>query len=309
MDASDEDGTVISVSVYEGEILIGTDDTAPYTIDWTGTTPGTHVLKAVATDNKGVKGTSQNLALIIEAIQAPFNGAPHRIPGRIEAEEFDFGGEDLAYHEANTNGNEGDANFRNDEVDIEICEDTEGEFNIGYTLQGEWLEYTVDVETTDLYNIDFRVACAENNRTISLSVDGNEFISDVAIPNTSGWQTWETVSVSDIELTKGEHIIRLTIGAEDYINLNYMEFKSATVTSTNLRSDLMVHSQPNPFTEHTILHFDGNFTYEVLNSLGKVLETGKARNTATIGATLLRGLYIVKISSLNGEKTLQIIKE
>ena len=47
--------------------------------------------------------------LVKELKQEPFNSTAHTIPGRIEAEEYDLGGEGLAYHEANAEGNQGEA--------------------------------------------------------------------------------------------------------------------------------------------------------------------------------------------------------
>ena len=50
--ASDPDGTVASVAFYDGTTLLGTDLTAPYSFEWTNVPVGTHVLKAVVSDNE-----------------------------------------------------------------------------------------------------------------------------------------------------------------------------------------------------------------------------------------------------------------
>ncbi len=167
VDATDPDGTVESVAFYDGDILLGTVTTAPYNFDWTGIkTAGTHTITAVATDDKGVTGTSAGLILIIEAVSVPFNGTPASIPGRIEIEEYDLGGEGLGFHEENEDGNEGDSDYRGDEVDVEVTEDTEGDYNVGYVLSGEWLAYTVEVETSGMYSLDLRAAANGDNRTM-----------------------------------------------------------------------------------------------------------------------------------------------
>jgi len=49
--ASDPDGTVASVAFYDGTTLLNTDQTAPYSFTWTNVPVGTHVIKAVVTDN------------------------------------------------------------------------------------------------------------------------------------------------------------------------------------------------------------------------------------------------------------------
>jgi len=79
--------------------------------------------------------------------QQPFPGPePHLMPGRIEAEDFDVGGQGVAYHDL-TLENEGDK-YRPDAVAIEPTTDLEGGYNVGWTEAGEWLAYTVDVAST-----------------------------------------------------------------------------------------------------------------------------------------------------------------
>jgi len=49
--ASDPDGTVSSVSFYDGTSLLNTDQTEPFSFEWTNVPVGTHVIKAIVTDN------------------------------------------------------------------------------------------------------------------------------------------------------------------------------------------------------------------------------------------------------------------
>ena len=56
--ATDADGTIAKVEFYAGQTLVGTDTTSPYAFNWTGVGAGTHVIKAVATDNAGASTTS-----------------------------------------------------------------------------------------------------------------------------------------------------------------------------------------------------------------------------------------------------------
>ena len=52
--------------------------------------------------------------------------------------------------------------------------------------------------------------------------------NNVAIPNTAGWQTWQDVTVTGLQLDAGVQIIRVLVGAPDYLNLNYMTFVAQT---------------------------------------------------------------------------------
>jgi len=67
--ASDADGTVTSVTFYDGTTLIGTDNTAPYSIVWNNQNEGSHSITAIATDNSNVTTTSA--AIIVQVNPLP----------------------------------------------------------------------------------------------------------------------------------------------------------------------------------------------------------------------------------------------
>lgn len=167
--------------------------------------------------------------------QAPFSGTPISVPGTIQCEEFDSGGQGISYAD-NSADNEGDASFRTDEaVDIETCTDTGGGYNIGYAEAGEWLEYTVDISETGQYDISFRVACEGDGRTLSLSSDGTDIITSLSVPNTTGWQVWDDLTVKGVSLKAGTQILRLTIGEADFVNLNYIAIEPAKVPVNTIK--------------------------------------------------------------------------
>ena len=230
--ASDPDGNVVGVSFFEGTNLLATSNTVPHTYEWSGMSPGVYEISATAYDTDGLETTSSIATITIQGVQKPFNDSPHNIPGKIEAEEYDQGGEGLAYHEANTNGNEGEADFRNDEVDIETTGDTEGTYNVGYILNGEWLEYAVNVAEAGLYDIDLRMAKDGDNGMLHIEMDGNNVTGTINVPNTGGWQTWQTVTVNDVELEAGEQVMRIAFDS-DYMNLNYVTFTQVILDTDN----------------------------------------------------------------------------
>jgi hypothetical protein len=195
----------------------------PYGFDWEFSEPGNYNIKAIAYDDAG--NTAEDIITItVNPEQESFTGIAHTIPGTIQLENFDVGGNGFAYYDVDAGTNVSPApDFRtNEDVDIENCSDEGGGYNIGFAMAGEWLEYTVDVQTAGTYNITFRAACDGDNKTISLDSDGTMLAENVAIPNTGGWQTWTDVTVEDVELQAGKQILRLTIGDVDYVNLNYI---------------------------------------------------------------------------------------
>src|SRR5215813_8653317 len=81
------------------------------------------------------------VASLSAASTTPYFGTPAAIPGQINAENFDNGGEGVAYHDT-TAGNSG-GQYRNTGVDIESS--SEGAYDVGWTAPGEWLNYTASV--------------------------------------------------------------------------------------------------------------------------------------------------------------------
>jgi arabinoxylan arabinofuranohydrolase len=228
--ATPQAGSVTQVEFFVDGQSVGTDNSAPYSTTYTITEAGEQTISAVATDSQNDQGTVE----ITINVQGPYSGTAAQIPGTIEFENFDVGGNGFAYYDVDAGTQVDPApDFRTDEdVDIENCTDDGGGYNIGFAMAGEWLEYTVDVQTAGTYNITFRAACDGDNKTISLDSDGTMLAENVAIPNTGGWQTWTDVTVEDVELQAGKQILRLTIGDNDYINLNYVTFTPVSVGPT-----------------------------------------------------------------------------
>src|SRR5437016_223918 len=84
------------------------------------------------------------LGTMVWAQQTPYGGTNAVIANgsTIQAENYDVGGEGVAYHDTTT-GNTG-GQFRSDDVDIETSGDAGGGYNVGWIVDGEWLEYTVN---------------------------------------------------------------------------------------------------------------------------------------------------------------------
>ncbi len=140
--------------------------------------------------------------------QTPFHGTPLRVPGPIEAEDFDLGGQNNAYNDCDS-GNVGGEYRTTEDVDIEVS--SEGGYNVGWLCGGEWLEYTVDVVRDDLYRIDARVASQASGDTFTLSFDGVAVPGTVTVPSTGGWQSYITLTTL-ASLTTGEQIFRFDVG-------------------------------------------------------------------------------------------------
>jgi len=305
--AQAQNGTIVSVEFFYDGKSIGIDNVAPYSINYMPVSSGSHTITATVTDSQGNKRSSE-VSITIYVPQGPYKGSPWPIPGMIEAEHYDEGGEGFAYHEANTNGNEGLATLRNDEVDIEQTGDVSGSYNVGYILSGEWLEYTVNVTATDKYDLNLRVAADGAGRTFHVEMDNEDITGDIIVPNTGGWQNWETVTVPNIDLTSGKKVMRVVFDS-DYMNLNWLEFKNTIVT--DLESALIENTRvyPNPFTDKIYCKINGEYTYQLLNMEGMVLEDGTTLGEIHIRKNYPKGAYILKIKQNDLVKVYKVVKE
>lgn len=173
--------------------------------------------------------------------QSPYpDGIPHAIPGKIEAENFDTGGEGVAYHDYDT-GNNGSANYRSGEdVDLSSTSDSGGGYHIGWTEANEWVEYTVNVQSSGTYKFQARLANNSSGGQFRMEMDGSNLTGSIDAPNTGGWQNFQTVE-KEVNLSSGEHIMRVyyekgaTGGAYhvgDYNWFNFVKLSGTTITST-----------------------------------------------------------------------------
>jgi endonuclease/exonuclease/phosphatase family metal-dependent hydrolase len=126
------------------------------------------------------------------AASTPFAGIASAIPGQINGENFDNGGEGVAYHDTGSSTNAG-GQYRSTGVDIEAS--SEGGYDIGWIAAGEWLNYTVNVSVAGAYTVQLRVA-SPSGASMHLGFNSASNVwKVVSIPATGGWQNWATVSV------------------------------------------------------------------------------------------------------------------
>jgi subtilase family serine protease len=113
----------------------------------------------------------------------------------VQAEDYDQGGEGVAYHDLN-NYNEGGV-YRTDGVDIEAIT---GGYTVAYIREGEWLRYTLANPPAGATTLTFRVACWQGppyqaQRTIEVQVNGVTK-STVNVPVTGSSTAYTTVTGS-----------------------------------------------------------------------------------------------------------------
>jgi len=257
--ASDSVGSISKVEFFIDTVKAGQADSPPYSITWQADSSGLHIIKAVAFNNLGVATPSERVYIHVQnetQEQTPFYGTALTVPGIIEAEDFDNGGEGAAYHDSSP-GNTG-GSYRTDvDVDIESC--AEGGFNIGYITDGEWFEYTINADSTGFYDIDFRVAAMSDEGAFHMEVDSQDVTTSIVSPVTNGWQAWVTVTAPDIELAAGEHVIRFYVNKAGF-NIHNIIFRYTGTTAIEnnpmiSRAYELHQNYPNPFNPSTTISY------------------------------------------------------
>jgi alpha-glucosidase len=163
------------------------------------------------------------------------------IPGTIQAENYDKGGQAVAYNDADTTNN--GAQYRLTEgVDIEACTDIGTGYDMGWTVAGEWEKYTVNVLTPGTYTLQARVASPNSNESFHVEMDGNN-IGKVNVPNTGGYQTWQTVNVTTPVLTGGGKTMAIMVDSSGY-NINYLTFVLSSFVSCPGAVDYLIATTP-----------------------------------------------------------------
>ena len=81
-------------------------------------------------------------------------------------------------------------------IQVEPTTDTGGGSNVGYTETGDWMAYnSINFPTTGSYLIEYRVASAVTGGKLSSDLNaGSIVLGTLTVPNTGGWQNWQTVS-------------------------------------------------------------------------------------------------------------------
>jgi hypothetical protein len=164
----------------------------------------------------------------------PYGGTAVALPGTIQAENFDDGGQGVAYSDTSVPNDGGQ--YRSTNVDVESTSDVGGGYNVGWIAVGEWLKYTVNVSAAGTYDLEMRVASSGSGGTFHVEINGANVTGSLAIPNTDGWQTWTTVRKTGVSLTAGSQVWRVvfdTLGAGGAVgNLNYIKVVAPSGSGT-----------------------------------------------------------------------------
>jgi hypothetical protein len=187
----------------------------------------------------------------------PWQNKIQQIPGRIECEYYNAGGDGIAYHDSDSinNGsgklNPANGNYLNEfrmheGVDISYTKSHDIDNNpynkvprdmdklyVGWTHPGEWINYTVRVHETRVYKVGLMYT-ANGDGVISLDMDGKNISGPLNVTSTHDdrdtvqwrqWHHWNKSVLGSVTIKKGVHILTLHVVANGNMNFDYLEFK------------------------------------------------------------------------------------
>lgn len=289
-EAKTSEAGIQKADLYLEGTLIGSSEKAPYTFEYEIEQPGTYNFQAVLTD-----GSGKTYETNIESVKArgPYEGIAQTIPGRLEVERYDVGGEGFAYQDESSVFESTKCTFRNDEgVDLDVTE--EGDYVLGWTKKGEWLEYTINVDYDDTYNWVALVASGLDGSGFRLYIDGEAITEAIEVPNTDSWTNYASIKGKTSKLTAGKHTLRLSIEA-DYCNIDYIEFTAENHETSNVTETLA--DTPCQFNVYSL---QGILLETVESTAEGMSNTLKEKNYAN-------GTYIIK-SQCNNFSQIILVK-
>jgi hypothetical protein len=275
-----------------------------------GLAAGTTYFFRVRSTNAGGDSANSNTATAATPAPAegPFGGTPAAVPGKIEAENFDTGGEGVAFHDTDT-ANLGGAYRPSEAVDLQATTDTGGGFNVGWIRAGEWLKYTVNVAAAGAYDLALRVSNMGSGGKLHVEIDGVNVTGGLTVPNTGGWQTWTTITRTGINLTAGQHVVKVSFdtnaGSGAVTNLNWLSFTSSTPSAPAAPTGLTA-TPGNGQIALTWTAVSGATSYNVYRSTTSDGEGSTPFRTGVTGTSftdtgLTNGTqYFYRVSAING---------
>ena len=167
-------------------------------------------------------------------------------PTTIEAEDFDDCTEpDIAFHFKESNRSN---NYRTEQR-VAISSHGNGGYHIGNVSSGDWLRYTLNVTEAGAYSIESFCVTGSGRVNFYFTVDGKSAGQIVDAPEGDWGDYTQSVTVTDVQLSEGKHI--LTWNAGNSMNIDRFKLtRTGEYTGASLDNSLFQY----PITKY----FEGN---------------------------------------------------
>ena len=246
-------------------------------------------------------------------IRKPYLGTPVSVPGTIQAEDFDLGGEGQTFHDITTS-NLGKTYRLNEAVDIEARPDNG--FQVGFVATGEWIQYSVNVKQAGKYRIDTYTASTNGGGKYSFTI-GTQTTSTKIVPKTGDSTTLAVSSTYNIPLDAGIQILTFKITAPSSTTFTIDKFvivQDSALTSVDQYENDGLNIYPNPAHANiTVCKLESNTEtiLDIYNVLGIKVKSEILTNKETSISVdgLPQGLYFFVLTSKNCSKSKSVLIE
>lgn len=138
----------------------------------------------------------------------------------VEMEDYDQGGQGVAYNDLNYSEMEKYVTYRTDDAGIVSAGDG---YAIGYTKTGEWFNYTMSVPCTGQYKVLARASTGNSSNTkFTISAVGAEPLQ-VSVSPTTSWDIYAEIDAGTVRLTEGSNSFKVSID-DDNVNVDWIKF-------------------------------------------------------------------------------------
>ncbi len=156
-------------------------------------------------------------------IDTPLSGVPVSIPAtgsaQIEMENYDYGGEGVAFHDTTT-ATVNSIYRPQDGVGIGNLSTASNGFFVNHCAAGEWLKYTVSVPSSGPYMFSIVAGTPLTGKMLHLEDElGNNLTGTIVVTNTGDYNIF-AANNKTVNLTAGTHNLKVVIDNGGY-NLDY----------------------------------------------------------------------------------------
>ena len=221
--------------------------------------------------------------------QTPYKGIVSKIPGVIQAENYDDGKQNQSYYDASSSNEGGE--YRTDGVDVVKISDG---YAVGYTMAGEWMEYTLNVDSVKAYQVIARISSGSDNSSFRLYVDGEPVTDTVRVANGGDWDTYREMIVGTIDLSArkistGSHVLKIEITG-NYVNLDWIKFQAPSAEDPAAIAHNALNARNRYNGVYSVYNLNGKYQGKIeLNAA-----TSEEASAAVLRLTQRRGLFILK---------------
>ena len=223
---------------------------------------------------------------------------------KIEMEKYDEGGQGLTYNDID--GKSGNTGYRTDDAGVVKAGDNG--YGIGYTMAGEWYNYSLDVTCQGEYSVV--AMAATGNASISrFSVSVENVSGSVAIDVPSTPEDWDAYAEVEgkgtLNLASGKNVIKVNFD-ESNINVDWIKFKSDNAQCPDaipVAKDIRWDSFTGP-VQYQIFDMNGH----LLKSATVSAQGGVQALWQGVNAELPKGVYVLHYRKGSSMKSARVRK-